>query len=289
MKKILWNKWICLLAVLLFAATSCSKSLIDAENLLRQGKKEEALNIAIGYLDKGEVDSQLDAIKIVTEIGGKKAAKALMEIWDDSEEEVRVAAIVGTGTIGYKRASNRLIEMIPDAEGDTYDAVAKAIGLIDDPATDILMKRLTKAKTDSDRKMYMKMVKAVGSPMASAIAKTMANKSFFENRDTLSLLSSFKSPTVPIHLLKQIDNEEVAPMVVEGLIMLGTVSAAPVVSKLREISKNQDQVHVMERLIEVLGKVKDPMATGILEELSKHENERVRNAVENALRGIRGF
>ena len=97
---------------------------------------------------------------------------------------------------------------------------------------------------------------------------------------TIRIISQASPLTSPEHLRR---------MVVEGLIMLGTVSAAPVVSKLREISKNQDQVHVMERLIEVLGKVKDPMATGILEELSKHENERVRNAVENALRGIRGF
>jgi len=78
-------------------------------------------------------------------------------------------------------------------------------------------------------------------------------------------------------------------MVVEGLVMLGSISTAPVVDKLREISHNKDQIHVMERLIDVLGKVKNPQGTPVLEELSKHENERVRNAVENALRGIRGF
>jgi len=167
MKKILWNKWISLLAVLLFVASSCS-TLQDAESLLQQGKKDEALKIAIGFLNDGDVEVQLDAIKIVSEIGGKKAGKALMEIWDDSEEEVRVAAIVGTGKTGYKRASNRLIALIPEVKGDTFDAVGKAIGLIDDPATDILMKRLTQAESESDRKLYMKMVKTVGSPMAEA-------------------------------------------------------------------------------------------------------------------------
>ena len=45
----------------------------------------------------------------------------------------------------------------------------------------------------------------------------------------------------------------------------------------------------MEGLIKILGELKDTRGVDTLESLSQHQNERIRDAIDNALFKIRGF
>ena len=116
----------------------------------------------------------------------------------------------------------------------------------------------------------------------------MESKSYFENQGNFEILISIRNPKVASMLIPYIEDEAVAHLVVEGLTQLGSLAIDPVIQKLQAAAKSPNAV-LKERLVKVLGQLKDPRATVLLETLAQDESELVRIAVERALFQIRGF
>lgn len=287
MKSIRSISFLSLLFFLIFSLTSCS-SLNEAKKLHREGKRQEALNMAKEYLTSDDANERTQAIKLIGQIGGSGAGDAIVPLLDDGVVIVKNTAIENIGLLRFKPASKKLILMVQDAKGDTFDELARAIRLIGLPATDMLVKAHSKA-SESEQRQYKKMILEVGPVAADGIVANMTGKSYFQNRSNFDILIALRNPRVPELLLKYIENIEVAPMVVEGLGKLGTMSVSPVLRKLNEVISVSGKVDLKERLIEVLGEVKDQRAIGALETLTKDDSDRVRDRAAAALSKIRGF
>lgn len=276
-----------ILVLLIFSLIGCS-SLDEARKLQKEGKRQEALNMAKEFLTSDDSTERMKAIRLIGEIGGDGAGEAIVPLLDDSVPKVKDTAIENIGILRFKPASKKLIEMVLDARGNTFDILAKTIRQIGLPATDYLVKAHSKA-SESEKSPYKKMILEVGPIAADGIVANMAGKSYFQNRSNFDILIALRNPKVPELLLKHIENVEIAHMVVEGLGKLGTMSVSPVLRKLNEILNDPTKIEVKERLIEVLGEVKDQRAVGTLEILTKDSSDRVRDRAATALSKIRGF
>ena len=274
--------------VLMFIISGCT-SLDKARSLHQKGQDEAALDMAEELLEEDEPGIRLGAVKLIGDIGGDRAGQILMLLLKDKMSEVKIAAIVNIGRIKYKIASGTLIDMALVSSGDEYEALAGAVRNIGEPTIDLLVKRYNRAAVGIDQDKYRGFIMEVGPAVASGITKTLARKSFFENQKNYELLIAFKSPEVASLMLKEIENNEVAEMVVEGLVKLGSRAFNPVLEKLDHYTGNPGNVLVKERLITVLGNLKNKAAVPILEQLTRDDNERVRNAADFALKKIRGF
>jgi len=277
-----------LIVAIVFLVTGCA-SLDKARSLHQKGQDEAALDMAEDLLEEDDLDVRLGAVKLIGEIGGDRAGQILMPLLKDEMPEVKVAAIKNLGRIRYDKASATLIDMALESGGEEYEALAGAIRNIGEPAIDLLVKRYNRSEAGATQEKYRKFMMEVGPAVASGITKTLAGKSFFENRKNFELLIAFKSPEVASWMIKEIDNEEVADMVVEGLVKLGSKAFNPVMEKLDEFVGRKGNVLVKERLITVLGNLKNRKAIPKLEELTKDDSDRVRDAADLALKKIRGF
>lgn len=278
-----------LFLVLIVSLTGCA-SMQKAKSLYQEGKNEEALNMAIGYLDEDEDEAvRLDAIQLIGEIGGDRAGQSLVPLMDDSSVRVRNAAIRNIGKIGYEPAADKLVDMALEMSSDTFDEVTVAIRKIGPAAIDPLYRFYSRESDTMKREKYKKVLLAVGPSVASSIAKNMAGKSYFENRANFEILIAFKSPDAAKWLLNDIDNDEVADMVMEGLAKLGRLAETPVIRRLETAIDRGEDTITQERLIEVLGNIKAKKAVELLEDLTTANSDRVRNAADSALKKIRGF
>ncbi len=278
-----------ILIIGLFLTLSGCSSLNDARTLHNQGKDDEALKMAAKYLDDGNDQSvRLDAIKLVGDIGGNKAGKLLMPLLDDEDETVKNASIKTIGNIKYIPASKKLVAMSLNAQDETFEEVAAAIRKIGTHAIEKLVKRYGKAH-GSYNNSCKKMMFEVGPSVAEAVAKTLAGKSYFGNQANFELLIAFQNPLVASWMLKDIENEEIADMIVEGLIKLGKKSVIPIMRKLKTYAGKPGNSVVKERLVRALGELKDQRTIPMLEKMTRDDNESVANASEFALRKIRGF
>ena len=287
MKSIRSISFFSLLALLIFSLAGCS-SLNDARKLHKEGKRQEALNMAKEFLTSSDENERIQAINLIGQIGGSGAGEAIVPLLDDGVVKVKDTAIENVGLLRFKPASKKLIKMVQDARGNTFDELARAIRLIGLPATDMLIKAHSKA-SEGEKGQYKKMILEVGPVAADGIVNNMAGKSYFQNKSNFEILIALRNPRVPELLLKHIENIEVAPMVVEGLSKLGTMSVSPVLRKLNEAINQTGKIELKERLIEVLGEVKDQRAIGTLEKLTKDDSDRVRDRAAAALSKIRGF
>ena len=288
MKKLNLLKIVLFIVGSVFMLASCS-SLDQARSLYKDGKNDEALNMAADFLKKSDPAVRLEAVELIGEIGGDRAGKLLMPVMEDEDEGVRVAAIDAIGKMKYKKAANKLVAMSIETDGDTFEAVAKAIKNIGEPATDRLVRQYNKAGTSAEKNKYKMVMFEVGPSVAASIAKSLAGKSYFENKDNFDLLIAFKNPMVAQWMLDEIENEAVADMVVEGLAKLGKQAVNPVSNKLRSL-KNRDGFAALKvRLIRALGEIKDRTVVPLLEEFADDNTEAVSNAAEAALRKVRGF
>ncbi len=288
MKKSTISRLMVLLVGFVFLFTGCS-SLDKARSLHNDGKDREALKMAAKYLEDSDEKVRLEAVNLVGEIGGDEAGRLLMPVLNDEDIEVKNAAIRNIGKIGYAPASKKLVDLSLTADGETLEEIAEAIRNIGAPAIDLLVKRFTKTTDPHKKKAYKRVMFEVGPSVATAISKTLAGKSYFENQATFELLVSFKNPMVATWMLKEIQNEEVADMVVEGLVKLGKNAVIPVMEMLTPLVGKPGDPSTKERLIRTLGDLKDPRAVPLLEKMSKDDNERISNAAEFSLRKIRGF
>jgi HEAT repeat protein len=272
----------------LFLLAGCA-SLEKARTLHNQGKDSEALKMAASYLKDGDPAVRLEAVNLVGEIGGDEAGRLLMPVMDDEEAEVKNAAIRNIGKLKYVKAASKLVEMSIKTEGETFEEVATAIRTIGDPAIELLVKRYNSAVGASEKNAYKKAMFEVGPSVAAGIARSLKGKSFFENRANFDLLIEFKNPMVSEWLLDEIENEEVADLVVEALEKLGNNAILPVTNRLRAMVSREGFIETKERLIKALGNLKAKQAVTLLEQMAKDKNERVSNAAEFSLKKIRGF
>ncbi len=288
MKRTKLFRFVIFLSGFLFLLSGCA-SLEQARSLYNQGKEREALQMAAKYLDDGDPAVRLEAVELISEIGGNEAAKLLMPVLDDEDAEVQIAAVNAIGNIKYVKAAKKLVAMSISTDDDVFEAVAGAIRNIGDPATQLLVKRYNTAGSTKEKNAYKRAMFEVGPSVAAAIAKSLKGKSFFENRANFELLIEFKNPMVGEWLLDELENEEVADMVVEALVKLGNNAINPTLNRLRSVARKDGYVDLKERLIKTLGELKAKKAVSTLERMTRDKSERVSNAAEFSLRKIRGF
>lgn len=283
-----FNTWASLLAcltVVLFF-TGCA-SLDKARQLSEAGQKEEALNMAAQFLDDDEPGVRLEALEIIGQIGGDRAGQLSATKLNDPDRAVQLQAIRNVGTTSYAPASGALVALTLSVRGESFEAVAKSVRAIGIDATGILLSSFDSSR-GNDRKAYKKMIIAVGPTMTTAVLANLGGRSYFDNRDYFDILVELRSPKVATLLLPSIEDDEVARHVVESLGQLGELALDPTLSYLKQ-RLGPDNAIVRERLVQVLGNLRDPRAVPTLEGLSTDDDERVRIAVDDALRRIRGF
>ena len=279
-------KLVCLLAGIAFFMVGCA-SIEKARSLNREGKRAEAIAMAKKLLSSDDPKVQIKAADLLGDIGGNAAGEVLIDALDDPPP-VREAAIKNLGKMRHKPAAKKLISLVPDVRGETFEELAKAIRQIGSEATDLLVKKFS-SQSGTLKDQFKKMILAIGSTVADSIAKNMAGKSYFDNKSNFDILIAFKSPRVAELLLEHISDTEVAPMIVEGLTKLGSMSVNPTIAKLEKLEGRAGDTEIKERLIEVLGNLQDQRAVPLLEKLTLDGDDRVRNKATTALRKIRGF
>lgn len=280
-------RMVCLLVGIAFLLAGCGSSIEKARSLNREGKRAEAVAMAKDLLTSDDPKVQVKAADLLGDIGGRQAGEVLIEALDDPPP-VQEAAIRNLGKMRHEPASKKLVSMVLDVRGETFEELAKAIRLIGVEATDILVKKFSNASGNA-KSQYKKMVLAVGPTVADSVAKNLAGKSYFENKGNFDILIAFKNPRVAGLLLEHIGNIEVAPMVVEGLTKLGSMSVSPTIGALEKLEGRPGDTVLKERLIEVLGNLQDQRAVPLLEKLTLDDDDRIRNKATTALRKIRGF
>jgi HEAT repeat protein len=278
---------ICLLIGMAFLLAGCGSSIEKARSLNREGKRAEAVAMAKDLLKGDDPKVQVKAADLLGDIGGMQAGEALMEALD-YPSPVQDAAIRNLGKMRHEPASKKLVSLVPGVRGETFEDLAKAIRQIGVEATDVLVKKFSNS-SGTTKDQYKKMILAVGPTVADSVAKNLTGKSYFENKGNFDILIAFKNPRVAGLLLEYIGNIEVAPMVVEGLTKLGSMSVNPTIAALEKLTGRSGDTVLKERLIEVLGNLQDQRAVPLLEKLTLDDDDRVRNKATTALRKIRGF
>lgn len=267
----------------------CS-SVDKARKLHRSGDSAKALEMAAALLDDDEdLNTRLGAISLLEEIGGNRAGEILLPVLDDDDPQVIQAAARSIGKIGYGPASGKLISIGMTARGKLFETAAAAIRDMGSPAIDLLVKQYSATSNPSEQQGYKTLMLAVGPSVASGIAKNLAGKSYFENRTNFELLITFQSPQVAEWLLKEIGNNEVAEAVMEGLVKVGSRAVDPVMEALASTPADGENAEIRVRMITVLGQLKARKAVRLLEDLSRDNQNKVREAADLALRRIRGF
>ena len=290
MKKAIYRNYLYLYILGFILIVSGCASLDKAQSLHQEGKETEALAMAQEFLDEDEdTDIRIEAANLIGRIGGNRAGEILMPVLDDAVIPVKNAAIRNIGLLKYSQASEKLISMAMDSKRETIEVLAKAIRNIGTQATDLLAKKYASAGNSGNQDKYKELILEVGPSMTENITKNLAGKSYFENRANFEILIAFRSPQVAFWLLNDIDNEEIAGMITEGLIKLGSLAENDVIAELEKRKGRSADVSVKERLIKVLGNIKSQKGVPILEELTKDDSDRVRNAADFALKQIRGF
>ncbi len=280
-------KLVFLLAGMAFFIVGCGASIEKARSLNREGKRAEAIGMAKDLLQDDNPKVQVKAADLLGDIGGNQAGEILIEALDDPPP-VQEAAIRNLGKMRHEPAAKKLVSLVPDVQGETFEELAKAIQKIGVAATDLLVEKFS-TQTGTLKNQFKKMILAVGPTVAESIAKNLAGKSYFENKGNFDILVAFKNPKVAGFLLEQIGNVEVAPMIVESLTKLGSMSVNPTIDSLQKLVGRSGDTEIKERLIEVLGNLQDQRAVPLLEKLTLDDDDRVRNKATSALRKIRGF
>ena len=103
-----------------------------------------------------------------------------------------------------------------------------------------------------------------------------------------SSLKRIRNPRVATLMLPYLVDEEVAEQVIHAIAQLGSGVVDPTLRGLRDVQKGDD-LRVIEAHLRILGELKDARAVETLEALSKHQSERIRDAVDRALFQIRGY
>lgn len=267
----------------------CGASLEKASQLQAEGKDKEALEMAGSYLNSEKPDEQIQAIRIITRVGGNDAGKLITPKIRSSNANVQLQAIKSVGELRYEPASTDLVEVTPSVKGENFDATATSIKKIGSAAGDRLTTAYHNAGQGNDRTQYKKMIMKVGASLTDSIVKALKGKSYFDNRDNFEILIAFQNPKVAGIMIGYLSNEEVAHSVSEAIVKLGSMSVTPAIKALEANVKRDEDTSVRERLIKILGELQSERALPILEKLSQDPSDQIRIAADDALRKIRNF
>lgn len=274
--------------VLVLAVSGCGSSLDQARQLNNEGKKKEALNMAIPYLTDEDAGVRMKAVKLVQRIGGNQAGAALTRRLDiEPDRAVQVAVIKAVGVLRYEGAADKLVEMAPNVRGEAFYATAGAMRNIGQAALNPLLVQFDRAT--GNKEDYKKIIIQVGPTVTDSIIGNLKGKSYFQNKSNYDVLVALRSPKTAMLLLPYIEDEEVAPHVVDAMSQLGRLAVDPTIAYLKKALKKGTSAVVRERLVSILGMLRSPKATPVLESLAQDDSDRVRIAVDNALKRIRGF
>ena len=272
-----------------FLLLSSCASMDKAEALNREGKRDQALEMAISYLDDSEQNVRLRAIQLVGQIGGDQAGKELLQRLLDPSLTIQIAIVKALGNAKYAEASGALVDLVPDAKGELSEEIAKTIRKIGEPANQRLVQRFQRAPND-EKTAYRQMCIDVGPEVTPVLVATLKGQSAFQNRYNYEVLVALKNPRVAGLMIVSIDDEEVGELIKEGLIKLGRLSTNAVIKELKNRQMDTENQEGKIRLIQVLGETNAQSAIPLLEALANTDlNENVKAEANHALRGVRGF
>ena len=286
-----WFKTLQNLSFLLIVALffNACVSIDKAEQLYYDDETEKAFEMAVSLLEDDDAKVRLRAIKLVRRIGKPKAGSALRKRLKDANHEVRREAIMALGQIQYQPAVDDLLDLVSAAnDDDTIKALGYAFREYGTNAIDLLVERYESGAYQKDREKLTAVLIQVGPTVADSIIKTLKGKSFFENKSSFEILVQVKNPRVAVLMLPYLQDIEVREQIVEALSKLGTSAVDPTLTSLKK-SLASNEIPIIEAHIVILGNLGDPRATSTLEPLSQHDDDRIRDAVDSALRKIRGF
>ena len=272
---------------LIFLFSGCA-SLQKAKELKREGKEREALAMAEEFLADDDPKVRIQAVKLIGSIDNPRSGELLEPILDDLESSVKNVAIKNIAFLNYTPAGDKLVSMVSRAKGETFDELAAAFRKMGPPTTDILIRKFD-APSNDNRALFVSMFKAIGPKIADSLATSLEGRTAFENRAKFDILVALRSPRVSGILVGYVDDEGVGELVVEGLTKLGSMSALPAITELRRRMGKVEKQAGKERLIRVLGRIKDKRAIEILEKLTQDSSDQIRSAAEHSLLQIRGF
>lgn len=273
---------------LTFIFSGCA-SIDKAQELKREGKTREALEMAKQYLTDDDPKIRVKAINLIGSIDSNQSGALITPSLDDTNISVKNAAIKNVTFLRYEPASGKLVRLVPFARGSTFDLLATAFKKIGGQTTDDLIESFDAPSNRGNRAVYIRIFKAIGPSIANSLTKSLEGKSAFENRDKFEILISLKNPKVAAILVKYIDDDSLGELVIDGLVKLGGMSALPSIIELRKRMREDDQSEAKERLIRVLGLIQDKRAIEILEKLTTDSSDQIRAAADNALLKVRGF
>ena len=271
-----------------FLLTSCS-SIEKAEQLYYDDQRDQSFEMAISFFEDDNAKIRLRAVKLVRRISKTEAGPDLRKLLKDTDRNVRREAIMALGQIQYEPASDDLLDLVSMANDDeTIKALGYALREYGKNAIDTLVDRHQSNVYQKDRAKLKAVLIQVGPTVAGSIIHTLKGKSFFENKASFEILVRIKNPRVATLMLPYLHDMEVREHIVEALSQLGHSAVDPVISSLKKVSSSEN-IPTIEAHINILGNLKDPRASSTLEALSQHKDERIRDAVNTALRKIRGF
>ncbi|MDT8446306.1 MAG: HEAT repeat domain-containing protein [bacterium] len=276
------------MALMMFALAGCS-GLGDAKSALSAGDKDKAFEIAQGFLKDGNPEVRIEAAQVVGMTGGERAAKALYPLLDDEEPTVGAAAGAAIGDTGFIPAGLVLTQKTPKARGETFEGIATGFGKLGSEAMRPLVVAFDATKVEGDWKAYRAMMLQIGPSVATAITESFKRSTAQENQEKFKILVELRSPKVARFLIDQIGDEEVAVMIVKGLVELGSIAVDPAVDKLKEYQGDETKIVQKALLCDALGDIKSKKAIPILEQMAKEPSDRVRAAADHALTKVRGF
>lgn len=273
--------------LLIFVLAGCA-SIEKAEALHRGGEKQKALEMAVSLLEDDSPKVRLRAVKLVGKIGGAEAGQALHQRLGEPDGRVRREVIRNLGKIQYEPAMEDLADLVPDADAEIIRALADAFRDYGKAGTDLIVSRYDSPSQASDRVAYKEVLIRIGPEIADSVIKLLKGRSFFENLETFKILRSIKNPRVATLMLPYLADEEVAEQVIEAMRGLGGNAVEATIAALHK-QKKSGKLLVTERLIRILGLLKAKQGIPVLESYSRHDSERIRNAIEHSLFQIRGF
>jgi hypothetical protein len=270
--------------------TACS-GIDKAESLHQEGDKAAAFEMAASLLEDDDPKVRLRAVKLIGRIGDvedRKAGAVLQPRLKDEDRRIRREVVRILGRLRYEPAVEDLLDLVPGADEELVRALGAAFAEFGKLGIGPLVERYDAPGHRDDRAAYRRVLIQTGPGVADSLIPLLKGKSFFENHDTFDILKRIRNPRVATLMLPYLADEEVAEQVIHAIAQLGSGAVDPTLRGLRDARKGDD-LRVIEAYLRILGELKDARAVETLESLSKHQSERIRDAVDRALFQIRGY
>ncbi len=274
--------------LLLFLISGCT-SIENAESLYQEGDRQNALEMAVSLMEEEESSIRMRSVKLMGMIGGEPAGAALLEYLMDADTEVNREIIITLGRLQYEPALEKLLDLVQEADGSQKHSLSICLRSYGKQGIDKLVERFESAKELSSRDAYKDMLILIGPDIVPSMIGIMKGRSSTENSENLEIFQRLNHPRVARLMLDFLKDEEMAAQIMEFLIRPGSGASNAAIGALSEMKPDGDTKLVMERLIKLLGTLRNPQAVEVLEPLSRHQSKRIRDAVDQTLFQIRGY